>query len=209
MNDLVTGLTVDELFTKYTPDKLLVLDRKELAKLVGRGVSAMNKRIRRLLKAGIDPHLKDIPKDGKFSVKGKSKREILKEFERMKSFYNKKTSTVRGYKKTKKKVEKVLDSLTEDKDIDQDKFWDAYKRLYKDGDLYEHFKYESWNAIMETLANNPDVDLDDPEEMADLREKAQLEIFGNIDITTTDVDDITTQDDLHGISLTPYTSNEE
>lgn len=80
----------------------LELDRSTQRVLASRLVSAANKRVRRLLKNGIDVTLSSYVKGGKFSIKGKQGKEFLKEINRMQEFLSRRTSTVRGYRAYRK-----------------------------------------------------------------------------------------------------------
>ena len=66
--------------------------------LVSRLVSVANKRVRRLIKNNIPITLKSYVSGGKFSVRGKSGNELLKEYDRVMDFLSRKTSTVKGYR---------------------------------------------------------------------------------------------------------------
>ena len=80
----------------------LELDASTQRVLASRLVSAANKRVRRLLKNGIDITLSSYVKGGKFSIKGKRGTEFLKEIDRMQEFLSRRTSTVRGYRSYRK-----------------------------------------------------------------------------------------------------------
>lgn len=75
------------------------LTNKELNKELNRLNSLANKRLKRLKKQGIkSPALKNMP--DKFTNKGKTRAEKLKDYHRVSKFVNSETSTVRGVKKT-------------------------------------------------------------------------------------------------------------
>lgn len=75
------------------------LTNEELNKELNRLNSLANKRIKRLKKQGIkSPALKNMP--DKFTNKGKTRAEKLKDFHRVSKFVNSETSTLRGVKKT-------------------------------------------------------------------------------------------------------------
>lgn len=79
------------------------LTNKELNKELNRLNSLANKRIKRLKKEGIkSPALKNMPE--KFTNKGKTRAEKLKDYHRVSKFVNYETSTVRGVKKTYDKI---------------------------------------------------------------------------------------------------------
>lgn len=75
------------------------LTNEELNKELNRLNSLANKRIKRLKKQGIkSPALRNMP--DKFTNKGKTRAEKLKDYHRVSKFVNSETSTLRGVKKT-------------------------------------------------------------------------------------------------------------
>lgn len=75
------------------------LTNEQLNKELNRLNSLANKRIKRLKKQGIkSPALKNMP--DKFTNKGKTRAEKLKDYHRVSKFVNSETSTLRGVKKT-------------------------------------------------------------------------------------------------------------
>lgn len=113
------------------------MERAALAKEVSIVASAANKRIKRLQTAGYDtPALRyTMAHGGKFSVKGKNKTQLLNELKRASGFMKAKTSTVRGAKKSIKKINEALSKLhPEEKtpdltDEEVGKFWEAVDKL--------------------------------------------------------------------------------
>ena len=83
--------------------------------IVSRLASAANKRINSLVKRGIDtPALININMSGgKLSVKGKSGDELISEFYKARSFLRSPTSTVRGWNKVLKGVEKAFNEMSD------------------------------------------------------------------------------------------------
>lgn len=79
------------------------LTNKELNKELNRLNSLANKRIQRLKKQGIkSPAMRNMP--DKFTNKGKTRAEKLKDFHRVSKFVNSETSTLKGVKETYKKI---------------------------------------------------------------------------------------------------------
>ena len=75
------------------------MTNKELNEELNRLNSLANKRLKRLKKQGIkSPALKNVPE--KFTNKGKTRAEKLKDYHRVSKFVNAETSTLRGVKKT-------------------------------------------------------------------------------------------------------------
>lgn len=125
----------------------------ELRKVVGRLVSAGNKRIRNL-ESKTDrssPAYLDVMKSGgKFSTRGKNKEELKAELTRAVNFMNAETSTARNWKRvqthTIERIKKAVGDFSLTKDQWSD-FWSAYKDLTEldpsarlDSVKYEVFK---------------------------------------------------------------------
>lgn len=123
----VKGLSIDEIMNM----DLSSMGEKDLKTIANRLVSASNKRVRRLESSNIgkeSPALMDISKrGGKFSVKGKSFNQIRNEVANMRNFLSKKTSSVSGFKKVRKQVEKRIGGkMTNEQSSD---FWSNYRKL--------------------------------------------------------------------------------
>lgn len=79
------------------------MTNKELNKELNRLNSLANKRIKRLKNKGIkSPALRNMP--DKFTNKGKTRAEKLKDFHRVSKFVNSETSTLKGVKDTYNKI---------------------------------------------------------------------------------------------------------
>lgn len=79
------------------------MTNKELNKELNRLNSLANKRIKRLKNKGIkSPALRNMP--DKFTNKGKTRAEKLKDFHRVSKFVNSETSTIKGVEDTYKKI---------------------------------------------------------------------------------------------------------
>lgn len=79
------------------------MTNKELNKELNRLNSLANKRVKRLKNKGIkSPALKNMP--DKFTNRGKTRAEKLRDFHKVSKFVNSETSTLRGVKKTFKKI---------------------------------------------------------------------------------------------------------
>ena len=104
-----TGLTVNDILSIRT-DQLKSMNSKQQREIISRLVSASNKRLRNIEKSGIitPASIKAELSGGKFSIKGKSNDELINEFIRAKNFLRSKTSSIQGYKKIVKGIEKQL-----------------------------------------------------------------------------------------------------
>lgn len=79
------------------------MTNKELNKELNRLNSLANKRIKRLKNKGVkSPALRNTP--DKFTNKGKTRAEKLRDFHKVSKFVNSETSTLRGVKKTYKNI---------------------------------------------------------------------------------------------------------
>lgn len=136
----VTGKSIEQILN-IPIKELEKLSIAQLKKVVGRGVSAGNKRIRRFMEArnGRLP-LAGRPKgvttyEGmKFSAQGKNKVELLEEFKRLRNFYKSEMSSLTSFKKVEKKVITELKTQAgiDISAVDYDKFWDVYEALRED-----------------------------------------------------------------------------
>lgn len=104
------------------------MNRSELSKIVSTLASAGNKRIVRLEKAG-QPITQTVRK---FSVAGKTKNELMKEFTRVKNFMQSKTQSLRGQKEIARKVSRGL----------------AERSIGKKSDALEYGEKTKFNNIM-------------------------------------------------------------
>lgn len=145
------------------------LSDKDLRANVTKLMSAANKRIKRLEKAGLhSPALREVERTGgKFSVAGKNRTQLLQELQRIKSFYSMETSSVKGAKKNveniKSGMKKALSDkgmLTEDvatsiddmSEADRDRLWEAVDKMreLKPND----FNYKEWLAKVAKWASS-------------------------------------------------------
>lgn len=166
-----------------TPDKLMAMSRKDLAKNISILASAANKRLKRLELSGeFSPAAEWVrTHGGKFSVAGKNKNQLLIEFFRVQQYMDSKTSTVSGAKKWRRNVEKEVSKSIKarlkadgqggkniDKAIkeifsDPEKrsvFWDLYSRIVAEYDVKDKYK-EIWDDIANALTAMPNEGVDD------------------------------------------------
>lgn len=128
---LVSGMSIQDIMNMdiNTFNKLSTSD---LRKVVGRLVSAGNKRIRSFERAGeSSPSTRYVEKSGgKFSTKGKDLNALRAEYTRAKTFMQSKTGTRRGWKKVKK--ETISGLRKNGVEVDESQFndlWTAYEDL--------------------------------------------------------------------------------
>ena len=117
---------------KQLPDNFTTMKRDELAKQMQPTIDAANKRLKRL--QGLEtlsPALSSVMESGgKFSIKGKTRNEVLKEASRAIAFINMQTSTVSGAKKFEKNFAAKLSNKSKDITNEQRKtLFDAFRKL--------------------------------------------------------------------------------
>lgn len=121
-NDLSKGQSVKKLLSLNGSD-LKTLDRRELAHVVSTMASAANKRITRLEKAG-QPISDTVDR---FSVAGKSRNELMKEFRRVKQFMNAENQSLSGQARIARESSKQLAQAMTGKQSGKD-----FNKAYKD-----------------------------------------------------------------------------
>lgn len=129
----VKGLSVNQILDMDVNK----LDEKDLRKVATRLMSASNKRIKRLREMSggkLSPAMQQMETrtpSGKFSVKGKNLNQLRHEISSMKGFLKGKTSSVTGWKRTKRLKKEQLEANLgyEITEKDEAKFWKTYHRL--------------------------------------------------------------------------------
>lgn len=136
----VGGKSIQDIMN-ITKGDFLSFDISSQRKIVGRLVSASNKRARRMLASGREITLKSYVKKGKFSVKGlKTPNELWAEQERATEYLSRKTSTLRGLKEVEKELTKAprvynidenenITALEKEEyaDLETGKVWEAFE----------------------------------------------------------------------------------
>lgn len=102
----VAGKSVKDI-AKMSQNQLNKLTDRELRQATSRLVSASNKRIRRLQEADMQTKALESIGGQQFSIKGKSREDVLAEFAKASHFLELKTSTVTEARKAIKEVERV------------------------------------------------------------------------------------------------------
>lgn len=122
----VTGKSIDDILNE-SMENIVSLKNKDLRKIASRLVSASNKRLRRLesdkTKWG---KLSPVYNKEKFSIKGKTRNQVLREFKKMKGFMKAETSTLRGFKKYRDIVYAKVGFIPKRK---YKKFWRIYRKF--------------------------------------------------------------------------------
>ena len=146
MNDKIKydvgGKSIQDIMN-ITKGDFLSFDISSQRKIVGRLVSASNKRARRVLNSGREITLNSYVKKGKFSVKGlNSAEELWKEQERATEYLSRKTSTLKGLKQVEKELKKApsiyyvdenenITALEKEEyaDLETGKVWEAFENV--------------------------------------------------------------------------------
>lgn len=157
---LVSGKSISDILNMDIRE-FNQLGLSDLRKVVGRLVSAVNKRVRRFEKAGIStPATRALEKSGgMLSTKGKDLNQLRTEYARARDFLNMETSSRKGYEDVKKKTVETLRARGVDVTTDElDDIFEVYGRL-KEIDpsvTYMSWKYQLISDIAQ-MDNSTDV----------------------------------------------------
>ena len=158
----LTGKSAAEL-SRLSSSEIKKFDRANLARIVTRLNSAANKRLKRLEKAGYSTPAMRSAKVGngkKFSVEGKSLKQLRAEYIRVSNFLKSATSTKKGYKKFLRNMKKSFENrgvTVKGSAIEMQNFIDKETRIIdwlreRNPMLYESgYKYETMEKINEYL----------------------------------------------------------
>lgn len=163
---IVSGMSVQDVLNMDI-NTFSALNLSDMRKVVGRLVSAGNKRIRTFEKAGeSSPALRYIYKSGgKFSTKGKNLNELREEYARAKGFFISKTGNIKDWKKVKEETVKSLEKegIRLINISDFDKFWRSYEKLKElSPDVAsKSMKYDALKEISTLIDTKPEMSIDD------------------------------------------------
>lgn len=167
----ITGKTVEDILNIPLKD-LNKMTESQLRTVVGRLVSAGNKRMRRFLaKKGKLPYRVEgyySYDKMKFSTVGKDRQELMEEFKRAKAFMKSETTSLKGTKKVEKKVKQSLKkygvNLSDLSPEDYERFWAVYKVLrerHPDIKYVRGYKYQVFDTIKSVLPGDSTIDLNE------------------------------------------------
>ena len=128
----VTGMTIEDI-SNIDPEDIGRMNRSSLQAIVSRLASAANKRLKRLKNSYLGEyspaysHAAGESGNRKFSVKGKNTNQLREEYVRARNFLHKKTSSVTGWKKVRKDIEKRVGFKIPKKK--QKKFWRVFRKF--------------------------------------------------------------------------------
>lgn len=124
------------------------LTRKEIADIVTVMNSTANKRIKRLEQAG-QPISETVER---FSVKGKNRNELLKEFTRVKQFLQSERMSLSGQRRTANKIFKGISDIAPGKRKSTATLKKEFKNVF--GDHPKGKKYDDFWRVFERLKEN-------------------------------------------------------
>ena len=157
---IVSGKSISDILNMDIRD-FNKLGLSDLRKVIGRLVSAVNKRVRRFMKSGIStPATRSLEKSGgMLSTKDKDLNQLRTEFARGRNFLEMETSSRKGYEEVQKKTIQTLQERGIDLTTDElDDVLEVYGRL-KDIDPSVSVTMDSSQMIGEIakLDNTQDV----------------------------------------------------
>lgn len=172
---IVSGVSVQDILN-MDADTFNKLGVSDMRKVVGRLVSAGNKRLRSFERAGeSSPAVRHVAKSGgAFSTKGKDLNALRSEYTRAKNFLQSRTGTRAGWEKVKKDTTKALKKQGVDVSPEQfEDLWKSYEDLKElDPEVAtKKLKY----TVLTDISNMLDDSRTDPEEIAvELHSKLDL-----------------------------------
>lgn len=132
---VIEGLSIENILDLDMED-VAKLSKKNLSRLAGRIQSAANKRIKRLREKGVAEYspaiIRSLGNRVKFSIKGKTRNEILKEFKAIRRFLQAKTSSLSGFKAYKKRMESKIGTELDNEKMK--KMWEIFRK-YREGNI--------------------------------------------------------------------------
>lgn len=122
----LTGKSVDDILNE-SMENIVSLKDKDLRAVASRLVSASNKRLRRLANDKTKwGKLSPVYQKKQFSIRGKTRNQVLREFKKMKGFMKAETSTLRGFEKYRDIVYAKVGFIPKRK---YKKFWRIYRKF--------------------------------------------------------------------------------
>lgn len=157
---LVSGMTVSDILN--LPETVFnTFQEKQLKLVVGRLVSAINKRVRRFEKSGLNPPaLQALKKSGGvLSVKGKNLNQLREEYARARNFLNMETSTQKGYRDVQDRIIETLEKrgVTVTRD-EIDSMWEVWNSL-TDVDPSIELSVNKYQLMQDIINMPDDIDL--------------------------------------------------
>lgn len=150
---IVSGMTVRDILDMDLGE-FMRLKKKDLREVTGRLVSAGNKRIRAMEKAGYStPAIEQVMRSGGlFSTKNKTLNQLRAEFSRARDFMKAETSTQKGYKAFRERVSTGLNKIG-GVDIRGDVIKSVKERLKREGITVKDIGRGEYNRIVDLEFN--------------------------------------------------------
>lgn len=164
---VVSGMSVKDI-VNMDLNTFEKLNESDMRKVVGRLVSAVNKRVRRFEEAGINsPAVQALNKSGGLlSTKGKNLNELRKEYARARNFLNMETSTQVGFRRVQKQVMKTLSDRGIDITLeDYDEMWTIWNDL-TDNDPSIELSNNKYNLLQDIANLDDNLDLEEKKKQA-------------------------------------------
>lgn len=159
---IVSGLSIKDI-VNMDLSTFNSLTFSDMQKVVGRLVSAVNKRLRRFEKAGINtPATRALEKTGgALSTRGKDIQQLRNEYARARNFLNMETSTQAGFRSVQKRTVETLQARGVDITRSElDELFEVWNDLTELDPTIEQSKDKY--SLMQDIANMPDdMDIDD------------------------------------------------
>ena len=159
----VTGLSIKDIVDK-SYSEIAKLNERDLKDLSSRLVSALNKRIRRMIASGQESAaLNQLAREQgidlsvsipKFSVKGKKFNELRSQFIQMREYATRqtgslrKTETTKGLTQVKRRYEELVGPQIFGNLRQERAFWKAYHRFMDDENMKELFPSDKVGTIV-------------------------------------------------------------
>lgn len=184
---VVSGMTIQDILN-MDEDVYNDLSESDKRKVVGRLVSAGNKRLRSM--ASINersPATRHIEKSGgAFSTKGKDLNALKEEYARAKGFLKARTSTRKGWATVKRETTEQLNRHGIDLTVDQfDDFWETYEKIKEEhpdvaGKKNKYRIYADITAMLDDPSKSPeDIAFELSSKYDEIYEKREAEQQGN------------------------------
>lgn len=161
---IVSGLSVEDVLN-LMPNELEEMSDSDLRKVVGRLVSAGNKRLRRFEKRGENSpaYRRAMQSGGAFSTKGKDRDALLNEFQRARIFFKDETSSLKRWREVKVEYSRGIGVTVPDVDENGEYIYNEPEEEYIDFDYmngnndFSHAVWSMFDRLQEidpTIANS-------------------------------------------------------
>jgi hypothetical protein len=166
----VTGKSVEDILS-LNPDDFVYMDESDVRKIVGRLVSAGNKRLRAFERKGdySPAYNRAMESGGKFSTAGKDFDQLQEEFARAREFFQSPTGSLKEWSKQKKYMEKIQVSTPDAGDtglpeepLNPNLRWEIFEKLRKHDPKFSAkvMKYRAIETIEEQISSYESEGLD-------------------------------------------------